>query len=53
MSVAARITAFAATLVAVFVIALWMGQAFGPEPTTSGPQPSTGQHTHPSGGQTP
>lgn len=52
MTVAARISAFAATLVAVFLIALWAGQAFGPDPTTSGPQPSTG-HYHPSGSEAP
>ncbi|UXA16791.1 hypothetical protein [Mycobacterium sp. SMC-4] len=52
MTVATRIAAFAATLVAVFVIALWVGQTVGPQPATPGPQPSIGHH-HPPGGDTP
>lgn len=53
MTVPVRLAAFAATLVAVFVVALWVGQAFGPEPTAPAPHPTTGQHPHPAGEDAP
>ncbi|MGE2836319.1 hypothetical protein [Mycobacterium sp. SMC-4] len=42
MTAPVRVAAFAAALVAVFVVALWVGQAFGPEPAAPAPQP----HSH-------
>ncbi|MGE2732402.1 hypothetical protein ACQI4F_23295 [Mycolicibacterium vaccae] len=50
MTAPVRIAAFVAALAAVFVVALWVGQAFGPQPPA--PQPSTGQHSHLTGGHT-
>lgn len=45
MTVLARIAAFAAALVAVFVISVWVGGTFGPNPDIAVPHPSvTSEH---------
>lgn len=45
MTVAARIAAFAAVLVAVFAISVWVGGTFGPNPDVAVPHPQpTSEH---------
>lgn len=45
VTVAARIAAFAAVLVAVFAISMWVGGTFGPNPDVAVPHPQpTSEH---------
>lgn len=48
MTVVARIAAFAAALVAVFAIAVWVGGTFGPNPDISVPHPTVTSGQQPS-----
>ncbi|MBX7433622.1 hypothetical protein JDV09_16110 [Mycobacterium sp. Y57] len=56
MTAPARIAAFAAVLVAVFAIGMWVGHSLGPTPGPDSevvvPAP-TGRHGHPAGGDRP
>ncbi|VEG57170.1 Uncharacterised protein [Mycolicibacterium aurum] len=44
MTAAAKIAVFVAMLVVVFAAALWVGNAFGPNPDIAIPHPVTGGH---------
>ena len=45
MTVIAKVAAFAAVLVAVFAISVWVGGTFGPHPDIAVPHPpSTSDH---------
>lgn len=53
MNVVSRIAVFAALLVGVFAISVWVGGTFGPDPGSVPHAPSTNQHlpTHGEAGQ--
>lgn len=51
VTVVARIAVFAAVLVGVFVISVWLGDTFGPNPDIAVPHPpSTSEHLPSHGG---